>query len=198
MKKIVITQRLDKIGRYKELRDNLDVRFYSFFEKCGLTIIPVSNNLENFNVFMKLIKPNGIILSPGGDSKKKDTRFIIEKKLLEYSLKKNIPILGICRGAQFINNYFGGKLLKINNHVKRNHRIYGKISNNQILKVNSFHDFAIDKKKLHKDLEVYAYAKDKSVECFKHKSKKIMGIMWHPERYKSIKMFDKKIIKNLF
>ena len=26
--------------------------------------------------------------------KKKDTRFIIEKKLLEYSLKKNIPILG--------------------------------------------------------------------------------------------------------
>ena len=71
MKKIVITQRLDKIGRYKELRDNLDVRFYSFFEKCGLTIIPVSNNLENFNVFMKLIKPNGIILSPGGDSKKK-------------------------------------------------------------------------------------------------------------------------------
>ena len=153
MKKIVITQRLDKIGRNKELRDNLDVRFYSFFKKCGLTIIPVSNNLENFNVFMKLIKPNGIILSPGGDSKKKDTRFLIEKKLLEYSIKKNVPILGICRGAQFINNYFGGKLLKTNNHVKRNHRIYGRISNNQILKVNSFHDFAIDKKNCTKILK---------------------------------------------
>jgi N5-(cytidine 5'-diphosphoramidyl)-L-glutamine hydrolase len=198
MKKILISQRLDKIGNHKELRDNLDVRFYSFFKKCGLTLIPVPNDLKNFNKFIKLIKPNGIVLSPGGDSKKKDIRFSTEKKLVQYSLKKNVPLMGICRGAQFINNYFGGKLVKIKNHVRQNHRIFGKITNNLVIKVNSFHDFAIDRKTLYQDFEVHAYAKDKSIECFKHKSKKIMGIMWHPERYKSIKAFDKKIIKNLF
>ena len=62
MKKILISQRLDKIGNHKELRDNLDVRFYSFFKKCGLTLIPVPNDLKNFNKFIKLIKPNGIVL----------------------------------------------------------------------------------------------------------------------------------------
>ena len=40
-----------------------------------------------------------------------------------------------------------------------------------------------------------AFTKDGSIEAFKHKRKKILGIMWHPERYKKIKKFDLDFIK---
>ena len=37
---------------------------------------------------------------------------------------------------------------------------------------------------------------DSTCEFFKHKSKKMYGIMWHPEREKKFKTFDKKLIKD--
>ena len=55
MKKIFISQRLDKVGKFYELRDNLDTRFSLFFEKLGMIPIIVPNNyyqisLTNFCV----------------------------------------------------------------------------------------------------------------------------------------------------
>ena len=40
-----------------------------------------------------------------------------------------------------------------------------------------------------------AKADDKSIEFFIHKKKKIIGIMWHPERFKKLKKLDEKIFK---
>ena len=66
----------------------------------------------------------------------------------------------------------------------------------KITMVNSFHDYKIDK--LNKNLITYAKTEDdNSVEFFKHKSKKIYGIMWHPERLKKISIFHKKLLKNI-
>ena len=59
--------------------------------------------------------------------------------------------------------------------------------------VNSYHDFSIVR--LGGSLVNLAFTKDGSIEAFKHKNKKILGIMWHPERYKKIKNFDLKFIK---
>ena len=59
--------------------------------------------------------------------------------------------------------------------------------------VNSYHDFSIVK--LGRSLDNLAFTKDGSIEAFKHKRKKILGIMWHPERYKKIKKFDLDFIK---
>ena len=46
MKKIFITQRLEKIGKHQELRDNLDLRFSFFFQKLNMVPIIVPNNLR--------------------------------------------------------------------------------------------------------------------------------------------------------
>ena len=39
---------------------------------------------------------------------------------------------------------------------------------------------------------------DNSIELFKSKTKKILGMMWHPERNKKFSQIDKKIFKNFY
>lgn len=197
MKKILITQRFEKIGTFKELRDNLDVRLTSLIFKLGYIPVLVPTNSIKVLKYIKQISPNGIILSGGGDPKKVDERYILEKKLLNFAYKNKMPLLGICRGAQRINIHFKGKLKKVKNHVKTKHFISGpSLTKNQ--KVNSFHDFGFNNIMLGKNLKMLASSNDGLVEYFKHINKLIYGIMWHPERNKKIKKFDREIIKKIF
>ena len=53
MKKIVITQRFEKIGKFNEYRDNIDSKLPSLIQKLGYTPILVPNNLENLSKFIK-------------------------------------------------------------------------------------------------------------------------------------------------
>lgn len=197
MKKILITQRFEKIGTFKEPRDNLDVRLTSLIFKLGYIPVLVPTNSIKVLKYIKQISPNGIILSGGGDPKKVDERYILEKKLLNFAYKNKMPLLGICRGAQRINIHFKGKLKKVKNHVKTKHFISGpSLTKNQ--KVNSFHDFGFNNIMLGKNLKMLASSNDGLVEYFKHINKLIYGIMWHPERNKKIKKFDREIIKKIF
>ena len=106
MKKIFITQRIDKIGKFNEVRDNLDIRFQSILTKLKMIPIIIPNNFYLTKKILKVIKANGIILSPGGDPRKKDERYKSELLLISYAKKNNVPLLGICRGAQALNIYF--------------------------------------------------------------------------------------------
>lgn len=197
MKKILITQRFEKIVKFNELRDNLDVRLSSLFFKLGYIPVPVPTNSVEIFDYIKQISPSGIILSGGGDPRKIDERYVLEKKLLYISKKNKIPLLGICRGAQRINIHFKGKLIKIKNHVRKKHFISGP-SLKKKFKVNSFHDFGFNKMTIGKKLEILATSNDGVVEYFQHENKLIHGIMWHPERNKKINKFDREIIKKIF
>ena len=122
------------------------------------------------------------------DIKRKD----LENYYLNLCLKKKISYIGICYGAQFLAYKFKSKLVKDKNHVNTNHFVY---SNDMKKKsVNSFHNYKI--KNLSNNLETLFYAKDKSIEAFRHKNLKLIGIMWHPERYVSFRKFDIDLIKN--
>ena len=59
--------------------------------------------------------------------------------------------------------------------------------------VNSYHNLVI--KKLPKKFEILAFDKNEFIECYSAKNSKILGIMWHPERYKNLKQTDKKLLK---
>ena len=163
-----------------------------FLKKC----FPKSKFIILFET--KIENKFDIIIFSGGNSiinliKNKSNKYRekLDNYYFKYSLKKNIPILGICHGAQFFANFFKSKIIRKKGHTNTNHVIELKSKNKSF--VNSFHDFSITK--LGPDLEGLAWTKNGSIEAFKHKNKKILGIMWHPERYKTIKKFDLKFIK---
>ncbi len=178
-----------------ERRHNLNIiiekRTYEFLRQCfkNYNIITL-DNCHKFNL--------DVIVSLGGNSLyslEKNASNLYREKLdkfyLKKSLKKNIPFLGICHGAQYVANYFKSEIKKKKNHTRINHLI--KFFYEKKIKVNSYHDYSVIK--LGKNLEKIAWTDDGSIEAFKHKKKKIFCIMWHPERYKQIKKFDLKFIR---
>lgn len=122
-----------------------------------------------------------------------------EMKMLEAFLTTGRPILGICRGVQLMNVYFGGTLhqdikeISGCNHDdwKRrssgNHRVtlcsgtrLSGIIGKKTLTVNSLHHQAVDK--VAPVLTAAAIAEDGIIEAVEHPGHRFcIGVQWHPE-----------------
>lgn len=128
-------------------------------------------------------------------------RDIMEFKLLHNALDKDKPILGICRGIQFINVALGGSLFQdlplqhpssVEHHqlppynvpihdvnIKKNTPLHNLLQRD-ILAVNSYHHQAI--KRLAPDLDVMALSTDGLIEAVYMPSHKfVWAVQWHPE-----------------
>ena len=203
IKKIGVTQRIVQ-SKYGELRTQIDIKLLEFISICGYQpiIIPYfrvnkkANSTNNLLKWILKIKLSGIVLSGGDDIGKYALRDKSEILLIKYSLKKKIPIFGICRGMQIISKYFKINLKKVRNHVGQYHYIYNTHKNKKKFKVNSFHNFSINK--CPKNFVIEFLSSDGNIESIKSKSKKIYACMWHPERYKKFRIQDIKSFKNLF
>ena len=195
MVKIGITSNIKEY--YKGYIDFLDHYWIDYFgkKKSDYNLIP--NNIYLSEKILKKI--NLLILTGGNDiiSNKKEslTRNKIEKNLIKKAIKKKIPILGICRGAQLLNISFGGKIKKVRNQMRTRHNVYiikNDIIKKKVLNVNSFHNFGIKKNNLSKKFVKIAFDKENNIEMFVSKKHKIIGVMWHPERED-----NKKILTDL-
>lgn len=179
---IGITQRLICNESYYEEREALALDWGKLFHQAlfrNFTPLPLSYELD-FSHYKSLLK--AVILSGGNDlsfcnfnalSKKRD---LYEEQVIQTCLEEKIPLLGICRGAQMIAHYFNSPITPCQNHVGE-HEVFFL---NEKFKVNSFHNFAIEK--LGEELVELCTAEDKSIEAFRHKEESIFGIMWHIER----------------
>ena len=203
MKLITLSSKII-IDKHQKINFQIDQDLNNFFKELGFGYIPIVLKKNNVD-FEVLKKTSGLILAGGGDlyrykkNKVNKIRDNYERKLFKYFYKKNKPILAICRGFQLIVDIYGIKLKKINNHVKKFHTLKigkSKFIKNKKLKVNSYHNYCI--KSLPKNFIKVSNTKDGSIEIAEHKTKKILCLMFHPERKMKSKKDIIKSIKNFF
>lgn len=112
----------------------------------------------------------------------------MELKLCEMFSKSKKPILGIGRGMQMINVFFGGTLCDnmrdFSKHIKTvedktEFTYHNVIIDNQSYKVNSAHKSAVQNPG--DNIIVTASAEDNTIEAIKHSSLPILGVQWHAE-----------------
>lgn len=211
MLKIGISQRVEVISNYNEQRDCLDQQWSILSERIGIVPVPIPNHLSNPELFFEAMDLNGFILSGGNDlsfipdaKSPSLERDITEKKIMDYASGRELPILGVCRGFQVMNVYFGGKLAKVDKHVAIRHQVkvisgtplyFGNVEK---MEVNSYHNLGIGDLELGHSLQKMAIAEDGTIEAIYHETLPWIGIMWHPEREKIFNPTDINLIQNLF
>ncbi|HRH93677.1 MAG TPA: gamma-glutamyl-gamma-aminobutyrate hydrolase family protein [Candidatus Peribacteria bacterium] len=125
-----------------------------------------------------------------------------ESMLFDLFQPKKLPILGLCRGAQFVNIKFGGKLKQNVNESHRRletgkdamHKVdlkkdtrFAELFKSPSIETNSAHQQAVDPKNVGKGLRVTGTVKEvvESLENIDGKTGYIQLVQWHPERMKS-------------
>jgi putative glutamine amidotransferase len=108
----------------------------------------------------------------------------MDLRVIDYAIKNNKPLFGICRGLQIINVYFRGTLKQhILNHDKDFHNVlliedFFDFPN--VEEVNTFHHQSV--KKLGDGLKPIYYSPDGEVELFIHEKHPIIATQFHPEK----------------
>lgn len=195
MKIVGISQRVIVNKAYPERRDALAQDWHIFLAAVGLVALPLPNTRIAVEIMLQQVQMAGIILSGGndlatygGDAPERDE---VESQVLECSKTTGLPVLGICRGLQFMNVHQGGTLQIAEGHAGTRHLL----DNGRI--VNSYHNYALGD--IAAGFEVLRkQAHDQTVEAVHHRQYKWQGIMWHPEREKVPDVADIKLFQEMF
>ena len=161
----------------------------------------VSLHPESAYSFDGLILPGGGDICPSYfnqpviDTRKSDSDLDrLQFHILYQFLHAHKPVLGICKGMQLINVFFGGDL---NQHtdsenlhqwngedqwhetVSAKHSVLEALYGTSF-KVNSAHHQSIDT--IGQDLSIVQTSADGVAEALQHDRLPILGVQWHPER----------------
>ena len=196
-----------------------DFEYVRALKSCGAEVNFVKSTEE-------ALKCDGILFTGGSDitpsfyAEEKDNkcgktnpkRDKLEKEIFDEFYKTGKPIMGICRGMQFINVCLGGKiyqditdmqkekhmdakkLFKNHHHVKieRDSFLY-KLSGKEDILVNSTHHQAV--KTLGENLKTAATSYDGFIESYESISHPFcIGVQWHPEHIFKNDALQRKMI----
>jgi len=129
------------------------------------------NSLENYD---------SIILSGRRKNEKKTNE--INSKIVTYSIKNDIKLLGICYGAEILALTLGGTIRKTLSLQKGNETI--KIFKENLISSNSldvFESHGFEISKLPSALVPLAESKNCKYEIIQYEKKLIFGTQFHPE-----------------
>ena len=192
-----------------------NANYINAVQGCGG--IPYASYLPEVNTdFDGLILCGGVDIHPSyyhqqidGTGEIDTNRDICEFALAKAFIEAGKPVLGICRGLQLLNVYFGGTLIQdlenASEHTSRAdfdlihrvhavqgsvvHRLYG-----DSFVVNSSHHQAIGI--LGSDLTVTMTAENpRVIEGFAHNTLPVLAVQWHPERIWDIEASSAKLFQ---
>ena len=194
---VAVTQRVVVVPQYGERRDALDQRWTSFLAACGYLILPVPNDGDAARALVAGTRACGLLLTGGndlcalgGDAPERDAT---ERSLLEWSLERGLPVLGVCRGMQVVQDYWHVPLRRVAGHVAPVQTI---TVNGHREHVNSYH--GVGTTDTVQELDVWATADDGVVEAVRHRSEPVVGVMWHPERFAEFRREDIELVRRTF
>ena len=110
---------------------------------------------------------------------------IINSKIIKHYFENDIPILGICYGAEIIALTLGGTLSRMNCNVQGTivvnvSKPNGLIHNRKSVTVYESHRYCVSK--LPEGFGSLASSRYCKHEIFSHRRKKIFGVQFHPEK----------------
>ena len=124
-------------------------------------------------------------------------RDAFESTMIDRALANDLPVLGICRGAQLLNVRLGGSLFRdlrtMRRHTSSRRTIVplktllvepgsglANTLGSERVRINSLHNQAIDR--LGSGLRVVGRDYDQIVQAIEHTDRRfVIGVQWHPE-----------------
>ena len=195
-----------------QLRKYMQSKYTAALHRAGAKAVWINTD-DLDKAIAEMLQCDGLLLSGGEDMDPKyygqaptekcgeivPRRDEVETKMLEAFFATGKPILGICRGEQLMNVYFGGALHQdIVDISKCRHNDYphknlgchivsltggtklARIMRKQTLRVNSLHHQAAAT--VGKDILVSAICEDGIIEGIEHATHSFcVGVQWHPE-----------------
>lgn len=195
---IAVTQRVTVVPEYGERRDAADQAWTRFLDLCGLTPVFVPNVRAVAERLVTALPVRGLLLTGGndlseygGDAPERDDT---ERGLIDLALRRQLPVVGVCRGMQVLQTRCGVPLARVEDHVTAEHPI---IVNDAVPdQVNSYHRWGSTLPG--DDFTVWARAADGVVEGIRHNSAPMVGLMWHPERCQQPRSSDITLFRSAF
>lgn len=192
----LITQR-EGVNAYGDPTDILEAAYMRFYELMGFIPKPVSNHNKNIEklfddkIDLLIVVGGGSLQPECYDRPHNDEiqphRDITEEKLIRYCIKHGIPIVATCRGMQYINVLFGGRLhyhstLAVERPRGVDHPVR-LVKENRIIQVNNYHQDVIYEGELAPCFEVLAVDEENhTIEAYCSEEMKLLALQWHPER----------------
>ena len=148
-----------------------------------------------------------LLLCGGADIGKNKERDKRELNWIKMALEANQPIIGICRGMQILNYYFGGTVSDLSEYVAEYHQNdefsddadhserlsqfhYVKNLEDTIFEVNSRHHQWCSKVADNFKVTHISFEGNYIPEAFEDETRKIIAVQWHPERLECPKIVN--------
>jgi carbamoyl-phosphate synthase small subunit len=142
---------------------------------CDVHVFPASAPAKD----LLAVAPDGIFLSNGpGDPAALDYAIGNVRELVQ----SDVPMFGICLGHQVLGLAVGGETFKLKfGHRGANHPVK-ELSSGKVEITSQNHGFAVNPDTLPSDVSVtHLNLYDGTVEGFRHTSKPIFSVQYHPE-----------------
>lgn len=183
-------------GGAKEIRDGLDAGWWRFLQmlRPARQFLPLPNIGAAVEEILVKVRFSGFIFTGGDDWGVFPERDATEKALFSYGLGHGLRMLGVCRGAQIMNQLAGGINTRVSGHVGTRHPVF--MNDGRKREVNSWHSYAISR--LAPGFETIARDAQGAVESYAGANGLVAGIMWHPEREEQPDPDDMALLERLF
>jgi len=172
--------------------DNYDSFTYNLVQYLGELAeeFPLAENIEVYRndkidlETIRLLKPNGIVISPG-PGRPDDAGVSLE---IIKELGPILPFLGVCLGHQCIGQIFGGRVIAapVLMHGKTSeihHRGEGVFQGlDEPFNATRYHSLIVERDTLPDSLEVTAWIEGGMIMGLRHREyPHIQGVQFHPE-----------------